>query len=74
MQSVNGATFLNNIFLLAIFIAAPSAAAFGTVIVDLTSMYAIACMYAISLLSHTFDLIVDVLNLMLLLSYLPFCL
>ena len=39
MQSVNGAQFLNNTFLLILFIAAPAAAVFGTAIVLLASMY-----------------------------------
>ena len=40
MQSVNGAQLLNIHFLLVLFTAAPAAAAFGTVIVSLTSIYA----------------------------------
>ena len=65
MQSVNGAQFLNNTLSLALFIAAQAAALFGTVIVHLTKKYA-------SLSSHKFDLTIDVLNLVLLLTYLPF--
>ena len=56
MQSVNGASLIT---------ASPAAAVFGTAIAPLTSMYA-------SLYSHKLDLIMDVLNLMFLLSYLPF--
>ena len=40
MQSVNGARFLNIIFLLVLFTAAPAAAVFGTAVVPLTSIYA----------------------------------
>ena len=40
MQLVNGAQLLNTTFLLVLFTAAPAAAAFGTAIVPLTSMYA----------------------------------
>ena len=54
------------LFILVLFTAAPTAAAvFGKVIGPLKSMYG-------SLSSHKFDLIRDVLNLMLLLSYFPF--
>ena len=65
MQSVNGAQFLDITLSLALFIAAPAAALFGTVIVHLTNMYA-------SLSLHKSDLTIDVLNLVLLLAYLPF--
>ena len=50
-------------FLLVLYTAAQSAAVFETVIVPLTGMYA-------SLLSHKFDLIIDILKLMLLLLFL----
>ena len=40
MQSVNGASFLNITFLLALFAAAAPAVVFGTVIVPLTSIHA----------------------------------
>ena len=39
MQFINGAQFLNIIFLLVLFAAAPEVSVFGTVIVFLTSMY-----------------------------------
>ena len=65
MQSVNEIHFLNIIFLLVLFTSALAATVFGTVILPLTSMYE-------SIKSYKFDLIVDVLNLMLLLSYFPF--
>ena len=41
MQSLNGAQFLTVTFLLVLFAAAPAAAVFRTVIVPLTSMYAL---------------------------------
>ena len=41
MQLVNGAQFLNNIFLLVLFTGAAAAALLETVIVALTYMYAI---------------------------------
>ena len=65
MQSLKGAQFLSITSLLVLLTATPAAAAFGNVLVPLAIIYA-------SLWSHEFDLIIDVLNLMLLLSYLPF--
>ena len=65
MQSVNGPQFLNITFLIVSFTAAPAVYVFGTVMVPLTSMYA-------SLQSHKCDRIIDVLNLVLLLSYILF--
>ena len=65
MQSVNGPRLLNVTFLLVLFNTTPAASLFGTVIVPLIRMFA-------SLESHKLDLIMDVLNLMLLLSYFPF--
>ena len=65
MQLVKVVQFLNITFLLVLLTAAPAAAVFGTVIVPVTNMYE-------SLSSHKFQLIIDLLNLMLLVSYLPF--
>ena len=53
MQLVNGLQFL---FFFLLFVAAPTAAVFGTVIVALTNIYA-------SLQSHERDLNIEVLNL-----------
>ena len=60
MQLVNGAQF-SNTYLLVLFAAASSAAMFRTAIVPLKCMYA-------SLQSLKFDLIIDVLNLIILFS------
>ena len=64
MQLVNGAQFLDITFLLLLLTAVPAAVVFGTVTVPLTSIYA-------SQKPHKFGLIIDVLSLMLLLSYFP---
>ena len=58
--TIKWSTIFKYYFLLVLYTAAPSAAVFETVIVPLTGMYA-------SLLSHKFDLIIDILKLMLLL-------
>ena len=56
MQLVNGAKFLNITFLLLLLTAAPAATMLGTVIATLKFMHP-------SLLSHKFDHIIKVLNL-----------
>ena len=65
MQLVNGAKILNITFLLVLFTAAPAAAVFGSAAVPLT-------IYNASVESHKFYLVMDILNLMSLLSYVPF--
>ena len=61
MQTVKGAQFLNITFLFVLFTAAAATAVYGTAIVPLTTMYE-------SLQPHKFDLMMDVLNLMFVLS------
>ena len=65
MQSVRRVQFSNIYLFFVLFSAAPAAAAFGTGRVPIKSFYE-------SRKSHTFDLIMDICNMMLLLSYLRF--
>ena len=64
MQSVKGAQIINITFLLILFTAPPTAAVKGTGIVPLASMY--------ESLRKFYESFMEVFNLMLLLSYLPF--